>query len=128
MGGAALKPEQEMNTTLHTVESAPEASRRHLEATARSLGFVPNLLARFANAPAALEGYLRISEIFGKSSLSPTEQQVVLISASVDNECHYCVAAHTTIAQSQKIDPAVLDALRADTPIPNGRLGSSTGI
>ena len=111
-----------MKTTLHTIETAPEASRPLLQGAQRAFGFIPNLLANFANAPAALEGYLSIGKIFGKTSLSPTEQQIVLIAASVDNGCDYCVAAHTTIGQGQKIDPAILEALRDDDPLPDGKL------
>ncbi len=113
-----------MKTTLHTIETAPEASRPLLEGARKSFGFVSNLLATFANAPAALEGYLGIGKIYGQTSLSPTEQQVVLIAASVDNECEYCVAAHTTIGQSQRIEPAILAALRDDAPLPDRKLES----
>ena len=47
---------------------------------------------------------------------------MVLISASVDNGCDYCVAAHTTIGQGAHVDQAVLDRLRADQPLPDARL------
>lgn len=110
-----------MKTTLHSLQTAPEASRPLLEGTQKSLGFIPNLLANFATSPAALEGYLALGKIFGKSTLSPTEQQIVLISASVDNGCDYCVAAHTTIGQSQSVDPGILEALRNDATLPDGR-------
>lgn len=111
-----------MKPTLHTLDTAPEASRSLLEGVQKGLGFIPNLLAGFAESPTALEGYLTISKIFGQSSLSPTEQQVVLLTASVENECDYCVAAHTTIGQGQQVDQAVLDALRDDEQLPDPKL------
>lgn len=111
-----------MKVTLHTLDTAPEASRPQLEGVQKGLGFIPNLLAGFAESPTALEGYLTISKLFGQSSFNPTEQQIVLLTASVENECEYCVAAHTTIGQGQRVDQAVLDALRDDEPISDPKL------
>ena len=111
-----------MNTILQTTATAPAASRPLLEGAEKAFGFVPNLLANLANAPAALEGYLSLSKIYGKTSLSATEQQVVSLAASVDNGCDYCVAAHTTIGQGQKIEASVLEALRNDQPLADGKL------
>lgn len=111
-----------MKIELQTLASAPSGSRPLLEGVQKSLGFIPNLFATFANSPAVLEGYLGISSAFGKSSFNATEQQIIAISASVENECHYCVAAHTTIGKMQKVDGAILDALRANRPLDNARL------
>ncbi|GJM22998.1 MAG: hypothetical protein DHS20C15_29130 [Planctomycetota bacterium] len=97
---------------LHTAETAPRASRPILEGAEKALGFVPNLYATMADAPAALQTYTDISTSFDSTSLSPLERQVVLIAASVENNCTYCVAAHSTIAGMQKLDTSVVDALR----------------
>ncbi|WP_193214317.1 carboxymuconolactone decarboxylase family protein [Luteolibacter marinus] len=101
-----------MNLKLQTIESAPEASRPLLEGARKSLGFVPNLFAVFANSPAVLEAYQGLGAAYGKSSLSPAEQEIVTIAVSIENGCDYCVAAHTTIGQMRKVDAAVLGSLR----------------
>lgn len=111
-----------MKIQIQTTTSAPDAARPLLEGTQKSLGFLPNLYATFANAPAVLEGYFGLSTAFGKTSFSATEQQIIAIAASVDNECNYCVAAHTTIGQMKRVDPAVLSALRADEPLKDAKL------
>lgn len=54
----------------HSPESAPEAAAPILEKARASLGFVPNLYAGLANAPAALEAYIALSGFFDKTSLS----------------------------------------------------------
>ena len=41
----------------------------------------------------------------------------MLIATSVENECHYCVAAHTTVTQAQKLDQSVIGAVRNGGPI-----------
>src|SRR5262245_1090977 len=99
--------------TVHTVETAPAASRPLLEGIGRSFGFVPNLFSVFAESPAALSGALGIFEAFSKSSLTSTEQQLVMLAASEANDCEYCVAAHSTLAKRlARVDPALVGATR----------------
>ena len=107
----------------HTAESAPAASRPLLEGIRRSFGFVPNLYGVFAESPAALRGALAIYEAFSASSLSPAEQQLVMLAVSEANDCEYCMAAHSTLAKRfVKVDPAVVDAMRRRVPLTDARL------
>jgi uncharacterized peroxidase-related enzyme len=109
--------------TVHTTQSAPAASRPLLEGIERKFGFVPNLFSVFAESPAALGGGLAIFEAFSKSSLSTTEQQLVMLAASEANDCRYCVAAHSTIAKRMvKVDPALVDATRRREPLADAKL------
>ncbi len=109
--------------TVHTAQSAPEASRPLLEQAEKSLGFVPNLYGIFAESPAMLEAYATLGGIFDRStSFTPTERQVVLLSAIFENECDYCMAAHSTIAGMQRVPEDVVQALRNGEPIPDARL------
>ncbi len=96
----------------HTLESAPATAKPILEGAQKALGFVPNLYATMAEAPALLEAYTTIGGIFDKSDLSATERQVILLTVSFENDCSYCVAAHTTIAGMQKVEADVVTALR----------------
>ena len=41
----------------HTLESAPEESRKMLEAVEKRMGFIPNLYLAFAESPRMLEAY-----------------------------------------------------------------------
>lgn len=103
------------NFTQHTIESAPANSQSLLEGAQKAFGFVPNLLGTLAEAPASLEAYLTISGIVEKTSLNAVEQQVVLITTSVENACEYCVAAHSFIAKNiAKADASLVEALRND--------------
>lgn len=109
--------------TLHTTESAPEEARALLQGAQSTMGFVPNLYANLANAPAALEAYFGLSAQFDKTSFNPVERQVVLLTASVENGCEFCVAAHSMIARKMaKVPDAVVDALRNKTALPDERL------
>lgn len=76
------------------IDSAPEASRKNFNAAKANYGFVPNMLGTMANAPGLLEAYTCLTRLFKKSSFSAQEQQLVYLTASVENECDYCSQAH----------------------------------
>lgn len=108
--------------TIHDETSAPEAAKATLAGVRNSFGFVPNVLGELAGNPAVLEAYLALSGFAGKAGLSALETQVVQIAVSVENECHFCVAAHTAGAKGQKLDEAVIAAVRERRPIGDARL------
>ena len=107
---------------IHTLETAPEGSRPFIAGAKAAFGLVPNLVGEFAESPAVIEGYLALASAYQKSGLTPLEREVVLIAASVENACHYCVAAHTTVTQGQKLDQTVIQAVRNGGPIADARL------
>ena len=49
--------------TLHTPQTAPEASRPFVERALAGNGFLPNLIAILANSPQALETYVTVGQI-----------------------------------------------------------------
>jgi uncharacterized peroxidase-related enzyme len=108
---------------LHTIESAPEASKPQLEHSQKVYGFVPNLHAEMAESPALLEAYRTIGGIFdSKTKLSPTERQIIAMTNNRLNGCEYCMAAHTSIMQSLKVPEDVIESLRDGTPIADPKL------
>jgi len=111
-----------MKFELHPTANTSESSQAILEATEQALGFVPNLFRVMAESPAALTAYQAIGQAQQLSALTAIEQQVVAITVSVANGCEYCVAAHSTLATVEKIDPATLAALRDDRPLPQEHL------
>ena len=94
-------------------ETAPnDDARERLGQIKKGLGFVPNLYATMSNSPTFLKAYLTLSSIYDETTLSPQEQQVVLLSTSWVNDCHYCMAAHTAIAKGAKVEDDVIEAAR----------------
>ena len=110
------------NYQVHTKESASSASAELLGNAEKSYGFIPNLLGVMAESPALLKAYMAIGKIFDETSFSPTERQVVILTASRFNECRYCMAAHSVVAGMQKIPADVIEAIRSDEPIVDARL------
>ncbi|MHC4765170.1 MAG: carboxymuconolactone decarboxylase family protein [Planctomycetota bacterium] len=111
-----------MEITVHDPATATEGSRETLNQVESAFGFIPNLMKVFAGAPPLLQAYLAASELFGQTSLDPTERQIVLLATSFENRCTYCVAAHTVIARMQKVPSDVIEALREDRPLADAKL------
>lgn len=98
---------------LLTPETAPEAARPMLAGAQKTLGFVPNLYAGLANAPQALLAYGALSEHFDKTSLTPAERQVLMLVVSAENDCEFCMAAHSMIAKKMASVPEhIVSSLR----------------
>ncbi|WP_426839913.1 carboxymuconolactone decarboxylase family protein [Glaesserella parasuis] len=108
---------------IHTIDTAPEAAKETLQAVKNNNGFIPNLIGVLANAPTALETYRTVGAINQRNSLTPTEKEVVQITAAVANGCGFCVAGHTAISIKQiKMPDELLQALRKATPIQDNKL------
>ncbi|MEM6892206.1 MAG: carboxymuconolactone decarboxylase family protein [Bacteroidota bacterium] len=110
------------NFKIHTVESAPEASKTTLQAAKRKMGFVPNLMATMSESPVMVESYMTLMRLFDKSRLTETERQIILMTNNRLNVCTYCMAAHTAVSKMAKVDEGVIEALRSGNPIQNPKL------
>ncbi len=108
--------------TLHTEDSAPEASKPLLAKSKKTFGMIPGLHAVMAEAPGLLEAYQTVHELFVNSSFDKDELTVVWQTINVENACHYCVPAHTGIAKNMGVDDTITEALRNKAPLPNARL------
>ncbi|MDH6119541.1 carboxymuconolactone decarboxylase family protein [Kitasatospora sp. GAS204B] len=108
----------------HTVESAPAAARAAMESTHRHLGYLPGAVGLMAESPELLTGFLDLSARFERSSLDPLAREVVVMTIATRNICHLCVAMHTAKLSKLGADPAVIEALRAGTPLPDPRLAA----
>lgn len=108
-----------------TKETAPEASLPVLEHVEKVFGFVPNLMGTLAGAPAAAKGYHALILEFTKGSLSPQEQQLVLLTVSVENKGSYCTLAHSATAKAlAHVPDEVISAVRNREPIADAKLNA----
>jgi len=63
--------------TIHTPDSAPAESKDVLEGARHLRGRIPNLYGVLAEAPIAVEAYLKLAELLMRASFTPTERHVV---------------------------------------------------
>ncbi|MEZ9537816.1 carboxymuconolactone decarboxylase family protein [Shewanella sp. 10N.286.51.B8] len=108
--------------TIHTIESAPQASKTMLEQSLKSFGMVPNLHGVLAESPNTFEAYQTLHNLFESSSFNAEELTVVWQTINVEHGCTYCVPAHTGIAHMMKVDGALTEALRNRTAMPTAKL------
>jgi len=111
-----------MGINVKTIETAPTESKPVLEAVKSKFGFVPNLMGLFATNAEALKSYLSLGETFGNSGLNNVEQQIVAITVSRENNCEYCVAAHSAISAMSSIDRKLIDQLRSGERLSDPKL------
>ncbi|WP_194768061.1 carboxymuconolactone decarboxylase family protein [Tamlana sp. I1] len=107
---------------IHDIDSAPEKSKALLEQSVKANGMLPGLHGVLASAPELFEAYQTLHKLFSESSFNNEELTVVWQTINVEHECHYCVPAHTGIAKMMKVDDAITEALRNETPLENPKL------
>lgn len=105
-----------------SIENAPEGSRPMLAGSGKQFGFVPSPVAKASASPALLKYMLGGFAAFDHSSLSHIEREVVAFAVAYENECHYCMALHSTMLQKDAEHAPLLGAFRAGTPLPDPKL------
>jgi len=108
----------------HNENTAPEGASQVLSMIKERYGFVPNLAAYVSESPKTLEAVLKLSEAFDSTSLSPQEQQVIMLTVSALNGCSYCKTAHTALGKMAEIDGDTLQAIISLEPLKDSRLNS----
>lgn len=95
-----------------TVDAADAATATTLKGVKAKLGMVPNLFATLANAPAALRGYLGLSETLGSGRLTAAQREIVALAAGQANRCGYCLSAHTLLGKGAGLSADAISAAR----------------
>ena len=80
-----------------TRDSVTEPNQSLFDKLQAGLGFVPNLYATLAHSDTALGDYLTLQN--RSTSLSLKEKEIINLVVSQVNQCRYCLAAHTLLAQ-----------------------------
>lgn len=103
-------------------DTAPEASRPIFDALKQKFGSVPNLFATYGHSPNALAGLLAASAELDKGQFGLAEREIIYLINSEVNACHYCISAHSFIAEKlAKESPDVLLKLRKAQPTGNAK-------
>ena len=89
-----------------------------LQAVRKKLGALPNIFTTFAQAPAALKGYVQLSESLTGGRLTARQRELIALAAAQENACQYCLSAHTTMGRAAGL---------SDDAIERARDGGATG-
>ena len=113
-----------LKLTQQSIEVGSPKVKAVLEKALKQVGFIPNMYSVMANSPGMLDTYLFGYDQFRtESGFSSVEQEVVFLTISHSNGCHYCVAAHSFIADKMsKVPVEVTNAIRHGKTIPDVKL------
>ncbi len=113
-----------MQLSLVGLENASNEQKALLEAAKKENKMIPNMYKAMANSPALLNTYMHGYILFREKGLfSPQEQEVVFLTISAENNCTYCMGAHSLLADLiSKVPPDVTEAIRNNTDIPDKKL------
>jgi uncharacterized peroxidase-related enzyme len=97
-----------------------------LETTKKSMGFAPNMYLTMGANTALLDAYVYAYKSYrANSGFSPVEQEVVFLSVAFENNCEYCMAAHSFVGDKMTNVPTeVTDAIRNGKEIPDTKLAA----
>lgn len=121
-----MKTIAKLDFELKSAETTNEKSAQLLQGAQKSLGFVPNMYRGMANNTALFDAYMYTYETFRKNAgFSPIEQEVIFLSAAYENDCHYCMAAHSFVADKvSKVPSEITNAIRNGEAIPDRKLAA----
>jgi len=99
--------------TLFNEHTAPEQSQESLAKVRKNFGMIPNIYGYLAQSPVALNASLFINEQLMKhSSLTPAQVQVALLAISEQNNCEFCIAAHSWVGSKFQANSQTVQAIR----------------
>ena len=68
---------------VHSLETAPPESKPLVASVEARFGFLPNVYAQLAEAPAVLDALLQLSAIFSRTTLTERHRHLLLLTSSV---------------------------------------------
>jgi AhpD family alkylhydroperoxidase len=100
------------NFPVHTIDSAPEPSRRALQSLQAAFGMIPNIAGAMATSPVLINSLVGLFGNVHGGSFTEPQIQTVLLTDAVVNACTWAVAFHTALALKAGLNPVDVQAIR----------------
>lgn len=113
---------------VHTLDSAPEASKSTLRDVQARFGMIPNLAGAMATSPLLIQAFIGIFDKVHGGSFTEPQIQTVLLTDAVTNACSWAVALHTALGLQAGLDPADVEAMRAGRSPSDRKLGALSTV
>src|SRR5471032_1572257 len=105
-----------MNAMATIEHATPNAGQKSLlDAIQGQLGMVPNFLKVFANSPVALRAFLGLHGVANGGSLDASTRERIALALAQQNNCEYCLSAHTAIGRKTGLSTEEMNAARSGT-------------
>ena len=90
-----------------------ERTAAYFDTCEEKLGLVPNVLLAYAFDEKKLEAFTRLYNevMLADSDLSKIEREMIAVTVSAINHCHYCLAAHGAALRELSGDPAFAETI-----------------
>lgn len=92
--------------------TATGQAKELLDGVEAALGMTPNMARTMANNPAVLKGWIELNSALGKTLTRGLNEQLSIAIAE-QNDCGYCLSAHTAIGGLVGLDQDELELSRA---------------
>lgn len=109
---------------VHTLESAPQASKSALRDVQTRFGMIPNLAGAMATSPVLAEAFIGIFDKVHGGNFTEPQIQTVLLTDAVANGCTWAVALHTALALKAGLEPADVELMRTGRSPSDEKLGA----
>jgi alkylhydroperoxidase family enzyme len=109
---------------VHTIASAPEASKSSIDGVQTRFGMIPNLAGTMATSPVLIQAFLGIFDKVHSGTFTEPQIQTVLLTDAVTNGSAWAVALHTALGLQAGLDPADVEAMRAGRSPSDRALGA----
>lgn len=103
-----------MSTRIETLnpETTTGKAKELFNAVESKLGFIPNLIKVFGNSPATLQSYLSLGELTASGNFSNKFREQLALAIAEENNCNYCLSAHTAIGKMNGLTDAQTEESR----------------
>src|SRR5579863_9412164 len=98
---------------IHTLDTAPEASKPALEGLKATFGFLPNIAGAMATSPTLINSLAAVFQNVHGGSFTEPQIQVLLLTNAVTNGSAWPIAFHTHLALQQGVSSQDVEAIRA---------------
>ena len=113
---------------IHTLDSAPEASKSALRDVQIRFGMIPNLTGSMATSPVLTQSFIGIFDKVHGGSFNEPQIQTVLLTDAVTNACTWAVALHSALGLQAGLDPSDVAAMRAGGSPSDEKLGALSSL
>lgn len=95
------------------LDELPEDLRTLVLEVQEKTGFIPNVFLALAHRPDECRAFFAMHDalMLRKSNLTKAEKEMIVVTVSAGNECHYCVVAHGAILRIVSKNSLLADQL-----------------
>jgi uncharacterized peroxidase-related enzyme len=93
------------------LSSLPDDVRERIESVQQRSGFIPNVFLALAHRPEEFRAFFAYHDALmdKEGNLTKAEREMIVVTTSAANQCHYCVIAHGAILRIRAKDPLIAD-------------------